>query len=89
MNCCVQKIINKLLYYHHEKRSCASHLKQDVDNEDVEDILERVDHTVEHSLQLGHPLDGLQWPQYPEDPQRLDGAQVLSGGASPIGRYHE
>ena len=45
--------------------------EEDVDDEDVEDILERVDDTVEDGLQLGHPLDRLQRPQDPENPQGL------------------
>ena len=39
-------------------------LKEDVDDEDVEHVLERDDHTVENSLQLGYPVDCLQWSQH-------------------------
>ena len=37
-------------------------LEQDVNNEDVEDVLQRVDDTVEHSLQFGHTFDSFQRP---------------------------
>ena len=46
-------------------------MEKDVDDEDVEDILEGVDDTIEDGLQLGHPLDRLQRPQDPENPQGL------------------
>lgn len=35
-------------------------LKEQIDNEDVEDILQRDYDTVEYSLQLGHSIDCLQ-----------------------------
>ena len=38
-----------------------SHLKECVDEEDVEDVLERDDDAVEHSLQLRHSVDRLQF----------------------------
>ncbi len=53
-------------------------LEQYVDDEDVEHILEGVDHAVEHSLELGDPLDGLERPQDAEHAQGLDRAQVLA-----------
>ena len=39
-------------------------LKEDVDNEDVEHVLERDDHTVKDSLQFGNSIDGLQRSQH-------------------------
>ena len=39
-------------------------LKEDVDNEDVEHVFERDDHTVEYSLQFGNSIDGLQRSQH-------------------------
>ena len=57
----------KQLHSYHSK----DEMEKDVDDEDVEDILERVDDTVEDGLQLGHPLDRLQRPQDPENPQGL------------------
>ena len=58
-------------------------MKQGVYDEYIEHILERVDNTVEHSLQLGDPFDSLQRPQDAKHPQRLYGAQVLSRRWSP------
>ena len=58
------------------------YLEQDVDDEDIEHIFQRVDDTVKHSLQFGNTLDRLQRPQHAEHSQRLDGAKILSGGAS-------
>ena len=64
----------------------GAHLKEDVDDEDVEDVLEWVDNTVEHSLQFRNSLDGLQRPKDSKNPERLDCAQILASWASPIGR---
>ena len=36
------------------------YLEQGVDNQDVEDILQRDDHTVEHGLQFGNSVDSFQ-----------------------------
>ena len=36
-------------------------LKKEIDDEDVEHVLQRDDHAVEHSLQLRHPVDRLQF----------------------------
>jgi len=33
-------------------------LEQDVHNENIDDILQWVDHTIKHCLQLGHTFDG-------------------------------
>ena len=53
-------------------------MKKNVHNEDVEDILERVDNTVEHSLEFGHSLDGLERTEYAEHAQGLDCTKVLT-----------
>lgn len=58
-------------------------MKQRIDNEYIEHILERVDNTVEHSLQLRYSLYSLEWPQDAKHPQRLNGAQVLPSSRSP------
>ncbi len=68
-----QTIISSVVY--------TTYLKKNVDNENVKDILERVDNTVEHSLEFGHALDRLQGPEDAQHAQRLDCAQVLAGGA--------
>ena len=54
--------------------SRCNYLKEDVDDENIEHIFEGIDHTVEHSLELGHPLDRLQRTKDPEDTKRLDRA---------------
>ena len=41
-----------------------SHLEQDIDDKDVEDVFERIYYTVEHSLQFGNAFDCLEWPEY-------------------------
>ena len=51
-----------------------SHVKQSVNDEYIEYILERIDDAIKHSLQLGNPLDSLQRPQDSKNPQRLNGA---------------
>lgn len=40
--------------------SLSSCLEQYVDDEDVEHVLQGVEHAVEHSFQLGNAFDGLQ-----------------------------
>jgi len=48
-------------------------------NEDIEDVLQRVDHTVKDGLELGHPVNGLEGPQDAQHSQRFHSAQVLGG----------
>lgn len=60
-----------------------AYLEENIDNEDVEHILQGVDDAVEHSLEFGHALDGLEGPENPQDPERFNGAEILSGGAPP------
>ena len=57
----------------------CSYLEQDVDDEDVEDVLERDDDAVEDGLQLRDPVDGLEGP---EDTKQLQGFQSLAGWGS-------
>ena len=59
-------------------------VEEQVDHENVEDILQRVDDAVEHGLQLGHTLDRLERSQHPQHPQGLHGAEVLSSGTPTI-----
>ena len=49
-----------------------SHLKECVDEEDVEDVLERDDDAVEHSLQLRNAVDCLERPEHAQQLQRLE-----------------
>ena len=69
----------KQLHSYHSK----DEMEKDVDDEDVEDVLEGVDDAVEDGLQLGHPLDGLEGPQDPENPQGLHHSKVFGPRASP------
>ena len=64
----------------------VSNLKKNVDDEDVENVFEWVDNTVEHSLQFGDSFDGLQRSEDAEDTKRLDRAQVLTRRAAPVGQ---
>ena len=52
-------------------------MKKNVDDENVEDILERIDNTVEHSLEFGNALDGLERSEHAQHAQRLDCTQIL------------
>ena len=56
------------------------HLKECVDEEDVENILERDYDAVENSLQLRYAVDCLERPEHAEQFQRLE---LLSRGSSP------
>lgn len=53
-------------------------IEQHVDDENVEDVLERVDHAVEDRFELGHPVDGLERTQHAQHTQRFDRVQVLA-----------
>ena len=53
-------------------------MEEEVHDEDVEHVLQRVDHAVEDGLQLGHALDRLQWPEHAQHAQRLHRAQLLT-----------
>lgn len=66
----VEELSIEQLYSNYSKYK----LEQDVHNQDVEDVLERVDYTVEHSLELGHPLNCLERPQHSQHTQGLYGA---------------
>ena len=61
-------------------------LKQDIDDEDVEDILQRVYNTVKHSLQFWNTLDRLQRPecQLLENQQKNVKGQVLENQKTPL-----
>lgn len=59
-------------------------VEQNVDDQDVDDVLQRVDHAVEHGLELWHSLDRLQRTQHTQHPQRLDCAQILAGRAATV-----
>ena len=50
-------------------------LKEDVDNEDIEDILERYDYAVEDSFQFWNAVDCL---KRSENTQQLDCFELLS-----------
>ena len=58
-------------------------MEKDVDDEDVEDILEAVDDTVKDGLQLGHPLDRLEWSKNTKNPQGLHHSKVFGPRAPP------
>ena len=51
-----------------------SHLEKNVDDKDIEDIFERIDDTVKHSLEFGNTFYSLEWSQNAEDSEGLDGA---------------
>ena len=47
-------------------------IEEHVDDEDVEDVLERVHHAVEDRFQFGHSIDGLERSQHSKYSQRFD-----------------
>ena len=69
----------KQLHSYHSK----DEMEKDVDDEDVEDILEAVDDTVKDGLQLGHPLDRLEWSKNTKNPQGLHHSKVFGPRAPP------
>ena len=57
-------------------------MEEEIHDQDVEHILETVYHAVEDGLELGHALDGLQWPEDAQHAQRLHRGQILAAGTS-------
>ena len=53
----VEELSIEELYTNHSK----DELKEDVDNKNVKNIFQGDNHTVENRLQLGNPIDCLQW----------------------------
>ncbi len=74
----VEKLSIEELNSYHSK----DEVEEQVDDEDVEDVFQRVDDTVEHGFQLGNPFDGLKRPQHTEDAQRLHSAKIFTSGTS-------
>ena len=70
--------VEQLDAYHSEDE-----VEEDVDDEDVEDVLQGVDDTVEDCFQLRNPLDGLQRSEDSKNPQRLHHSKVFGSRASP------
>ena len=60
--CAVKELSIEELNTNHSK----DELKENVDNENVENILEGDNHTVKNSLQLWNSVDCLQRSKYPE-----------------------
>ena len=70
--------VEELHAYHSEDE-----VEEDVDDEDVEDVLQGVDDTVEDCFQLRNPLDGLERSEDTKNPQRLHHSKVFGSRASP------
>ena len=51
-----------------------TYLEKNVDDKDIEDIFERIDDTVKHSLEFGNTFYSLEWSQNAQDSEGLDGA---------------
>ena len=49
-------------------------VEEHVDDQDVENVLQRVDDAVKDRFELWHALDGLERAQHSQDAQRFDGA---------------
>jgi hypothetical protein len=56
-------------------------LEESVDNQNVQDIFQRVDHAIEDCLQLWNTVDGFQRPKHAQHTQRLDSAEVFGFGS--------
>ena len=63
-------------------------VEKKIDNENVEDILEWVDDTVEHSLQFRNSFDGLQWPEHAQNTQGFNNTKIFSCGTSTKMKIH-
>ena len=74
----VEKLsVEQLHGYHSENK-----MKQKVDYQDVENVLQRVDDAIEYSLEFGNSFYGFQRPQHSQDSQRFHCSQVLSSRTS-------
>ena len=68
----------KQLHSYHSK----DEMEEDVDYEDVEDILEWVDDTVEDGFKLRNPLDGFERPEDPENSEWFYHSQIFGSRTS-------
>lgn len=59
-------------------------MKQYVHDKYIDNVLQRIHYTVEHSLELGYALDGLQRSQNSQHAERLDGRQVCADGTAAV-----
>lgn len=59
-------------------------MKQYVYNKYVYHVLQWIDHTVEHSFELGHALDGFQRSQYSQHAKWLDGREIRADGTATV-----
>jgi len=59
-------------------------MKQYVHDKYVDNVLQRIYYTVEHSFELGYALDGLQRSQNSQYAERLDGRQVCADGTTAV-----
>lgn len=66
--CAVEELSIEQLDADHSKNE----LKEDVDNQNIENILQRNDDTVEDSFQLGNSVDCFQWSEYSQQFDRLE-----------------
>ena len=77
----VEKLsIEELNGYHSEDEH-----EQQVHHQDVEDVLQGVDDTVEDGLQLGNPFDGLKRPQDAKHTEGLHSTKIFTSGTSTKG----
>ena len=73
--CAVEELSIEQLDANHSKNE----LKEDVDNQNIENILQRNDDTVKDCFQLGNSVDCFQWSQYS---QQFDRLEFLAGRSS-------
>ena len=66
--CAVEELSIEQLDANHSENE----LKEDVDNQNIENILQWNDDTVEDSFQLGNSVDCFQWSQYSQQFDRLE-----------------
>ena len=76
----VEKLSIEQLNSYHSKDK----MEEQVDDEDIEDVFQRVDDTVKDGFQFGNPFDGLKRPEYAEDAKGLHGAKIFTSGTSPV-----
>lgn len=74
----MEAAIKELHGYHSKDK-----LKEHVDDENVEDVLEGRHDAVKDGLQLRDSFDGFEGPEDAKDTERLDDAQTTGGALGP------
>ena len=74
----IEKLSIKKLHSYHSK----DEVKEEVHDQNVEDVFQRIYHTVKHCFEFWYPLDGLQWSKNSQNPKRFYHTKIFSSWTS-------